>query len=151
MLSSDIEIKNWKVSNLPSDPTSLDNAVIITRSLRFPIIIDPQELAYNWLTKNFSKLKSKEDVNQFKIIKCGEKQSIKTIEKAIEHGYQILYHDVSEKLDNNIDMLLIYKANSIGVETDDETAENEIRFNDRDIPFHQDFKIFITTKISNPN
>jgi len=54
-------------------------------------MIDPQELAFQWLSKLGAKMKSKPDEsNQFKLVKAGDKQSIKTIEKAIEQGWTIL-------------------------------------------------------------
>ena len=59
-----------------------------------------------------------DDSNQFKMIKCGDKQLIKTIEKAIEMGLTVLYYDVAEKLNNNIDLLLVQKSNNIGSTTE---------------------------------
>jgi len=80
------------VNGLPSDKVSCANACVATRSQRIPILIDPQELAYSWLAKMGSKLKPKpDDSNQFKLVKNGDKQSVKTIEKAIEYGWMVLY------------------------------------------------------------
>jgi len=45
ILSDKLEVRNWRVCNLPSDKVSLCNACLATKSIRFPIIIDPQELA----------------------------------------------------------------------------------------------------------
>jgi dynein heavy chain len=95
-----------------------------------------------------NKLKPKpDDSNQFKLVKNGDKQQIKTIEKAIEYGWMVLYYDVSEKLDNNIDMLLVQKSNNIGSTSD----RVEYRFNERDLIMHPDFKMYVCTKISNPH
>jgi len=78
-----------------------------------------------------------DESNQFKSIKAGDKQGLKTIEKAIEFGWTVLYHDVQEKLDNNIDILLMQKANNTG----DNMSSLEYRFNDREIQMHPDFKL----------
>ena len=59
-----------------------------------------------------------DDFNQFKMIKCCDKQLIKTIEKAIEMGLTVLYYDSAEKLNNNIDLLLVQKSNNIGSTTE---------------------------------
>lgn len=59
----------------------------------------------------------------------------------------VLYYDVSEKLDNNIDMLLVQKSNNIGSTSD----RVEYRFNERDLIMHPDFKMQVCTKISNPH
>lgn len=45
VLSDSFEIRNWRIYSLPSDKVSTCNAIIATKSLRVPIIIDPQELA----------------------------------------------------------------------------------------------------------
>jgi len=49
----------------------------------------------------------------------------------------VLYYDVSEKLDNNIDMLLVQKSNNIGSTSD----RVEYMFNERDLIMHPDFKM----------
>jgi len=50
-------------------------------------MIDPQELAFTWISKLGGKMKAKQDEsNTFRLVKAGDKQSIKTIEKAIEFG-----------------------------------------------------------------
>mmetsp|Transcript_28154 Transcript_28154/g.23616 ORF Transcript_28154/g.23616 Transcript_28154/m.23616 type:complete len:111 (+) Transcript_28154:149-481(+) len=92
VLSDTFEIRNWRMYNLPSDKVSTCNAIMATKSLRVPILIDPQELAYSWLCKMGSKMKNKGDgdSSQFKAVKAADKQSIKTIEKAIESGWHIV-------------------------------------------------------------
>ena len=73
------------VNGLLSDKVSIANACLATRSLRIPILIDPQELAYSWLAKMGNRLKPKQnDSNYFKLVKNGDKQQVKTIERAIE-------------------------------------------------------------------
>jgi dynein heavy chain len=34
---------------LPNDPVSIDNAIIMKKSRRFPLLIDPQDQAYIWI------------------------------------------------------------------------------------------------------
>jgi len=45
VMSDNFEIRNWRIYNLPSDKVSTCNAIIATKSMRVPILIDPQELA----------------------------------------------------------------------------------------------------------
>lgn len=92
------------------------------------------------------KNKNDGDSSQFKAVKAADKQSIKSIEKAIESGWGIVYFDCIEKLDNNLDMLLQLISNSIGMNI----ASSEIRFNEREIVMHPDFKLYLCTKIANP-
>jgi len=45
VLSDNFELRAWRIYNLPSDKVSTCNAIMATKSLRVPILIDPQELA----------------------------------------------------------------------------------------------------------
>ena len=36
-----ISIRNWKINGLPSDSVSIDNGIIVQKSKRWPLIIDP--------------------------------------------------------------------------------------------------------------
>jgi len=86
-----METRSWRVCGLPSDKVSGCNAVLATKSLRIPILIDPQELALSWLNKLGTKMKVKNDEsNQFKLLKAGDKMSMKTIEKGVELGWTIV-------------------------------------------------------------
>src|SRR5690606_26987498 len=44
-----IEIREWNIQGLPSDPFSIENAIIIKHSRRWPLFIDPQQQALNWI------------------------------------------------------------------------------------------------------
>lgn len=42
VLADPVEVREWTLAGLPADKLSLDNAIIVTRSRRWPLIIDPQ-------------------------------------------------------------------------------------------------------------
>lgn len=91
IISNSLEIRNWRVNGLPTDKVSCCNACLATKSLRIPIIIDPQELAFAWMSKMGSKMKMKNDEsNQFKMVKAGDKTLTKVVEKALELGWTIV-------------------------------------------------------------
>ena len=48
-ISNQRELKDWEIADLPNDTTFKENAVIIKYGLTFPLIIDPQDQAYNWI------------------------------------------------------------------------------------------------------
>jgi len=50
-MSSQMEIREWAIGGLPSDKVSIDNAIMTTRAHRWPLLIDPQFQALNWLKK----------------------------------------------------------------------------------------------------
>lgn len=141
ILSNSLEVRDWKVYNLPSDKVSICNACLATRSLRYPIIIDPQELAYLWLSKLGNSLKAhQDDSNQFRSVKYGDKKMIKTIAQSMESGWIVLLFDCPEKLDNNIDQLLLQKANSVGIVKAD-NVNDIFTFDGKDIIVHEQFRI----------
>jgi hypothetical protein len=37
-----VEVREWLLAGLPSDGTSIDNSILVTRGKRWPLMIDPQ-------------------------------------------------------------------------------------------------------------
>jgi len=79
-----MEVSTWLLCSLPSDKVSLSNACLATNSIRFPIIIDPQELAFKWIKEIGDRMKPVDDSNLFKALKHGGKDCFKTITKGME-------------------------------------------------------------------
>jgi dynein heavy chain len=63
---------------------------------------------------------------------------------AIANGYVVLIQDVEEALDPSIETIL-------GKQYKEVDGRVLIRFGDQEIDFDRNFKLFITTKIPNPN
>lgn len=60
LLTNDVEISKWTSENLPPDELSIQNGILTTRASRFPLCIDPQQQALNWIKK-------KEEANNLKV------------------------------------------------------------------------------------
>lgn len=43
ILATPVEIRQWNTYGLPRDSVSIENAVLVTRGRRWPLMIDPQE------------------------------------------------------------------------------------------------------------
>lgn len=41
-LASPVEVREWLLAGLPSDGTSIDSSILVTRGKRWPLMIDPQ-------------------------------------------------------------------------------------------------------------
>jgi dynein heavy chain len=42
VLAAPVEVREWNMWGLPSDGVSIDNAILVTRGKRWPLMIDPQ-------------------------------------------------------------------------------------------------------------
>ena len=51
----------WTSEHLPPDELSIQNGILTTRASRFPLCIDPQQQALNWIKK-------REEPNNLKVI-----------------------------------------------------------------------------------
>lgn len=49
VLSNAVELLEWSLQGLPSDTVSVDNGLIVTRGIRRPLIIDPQQQCTRWV------------------------------------------------------------------------------------------------------
>ena len=59
-LTNDVEISRWTSEGLPPDELSIENGILTTQASRYPLCIDPQQQALNWVKK-------KEEMNNLKV------------------------------------------------------------------------------------
>lgn len=135
-LCTPTQIREWNIQGLPSDYFSTENGIIVTQTLRPSLIIDPQLQAVNWI-KNL-------EGDQLIIIDFGMSNYLQRIEYALQNGYSILLQNVGESLDNSINPIL---RRTFIIQHD----KKFINFNDKFIPYHDSFRLYITTKLSNPH
>ncbi|OAF70538.1 hypothetical protein A3Q56_01708 [Intoshia linei] len=137
VMGTPFQIRQWNIEGLPRDRLSTENAIIVTRSRRWPLMIDPQEQAYRWI-------KSRENVNSIKIIKMTDSSFLSTIENCIRVGIPVLIEDIGETIDPAIEPIL-------AKQTYVEGGRMLIRLGDSDIDYDMNFRLYITTKMPNPH
>ncbi|KAL6262835.1 hypothetical protein P5V15_005625, partial [Pogonomyrmex californicus] len=130
-------IREWNTQGLPSDEFSTENGIIVTRGTRWPLVIDPQCQAVKWI-------KNMEGKNSLKVIDFGQVNFMRVLEKAIQFGNPVLLENIGETLDPGLNPIL-QKA---FIKSDDQVI---IRFNDKMITYNEQFRLFMTTKLSNPH
>lgn len=86
MLSTDVEISQWSSEKLPPDELSVQNGILTTKASRFPLCIDPQQQALNWIRKREEK--------HLKVLSFNDKDYLKFLETAIRYGNPVLFQDV---------------------------------------------------------
>ncbi|VDO49605.1 unnamed protein product, partial [Schistosoma margrebowiei] len=131
------EIRQWTIQGLPKDSFSIDNAILVTNSRRWPLFIDPQEQANRWI-------RTMESQNQLKIIKLTDSNLLRILENCIRLGLPLLIEDIAETLDPSLESILLKQTFMSG-------GRLLIRLGDNDIEYNQNFRLYITTKLSNPH
>lgn len=100
VLGNPVQIRNWTINSLPSDTVSIDNATIATRSQRWPLMIDPQTQANKWIRSTYA--------DNLRVVRLTNVSTYsKVIDSALKLGHIVLAEDVLEKIDPNIDNILL--------------------------------------------
>lgn len=51
-LANPVEVREWMLAGLPSDSTSVDNGILVTRGKRWPLMIDPQVIQGHYASRS---------------------------------------------------------------------------------------------------
>ena len=138
VLGDPMLIRQWGIWTLPKDSFSIDNAIILTKSLRWGLIIDPQEQASRWIRH------MEDDKKALKVIKQTDDLFAKTLATAIQLGQPVLIEQVNESLDPLLEPVLLRQTFKQG-------ATTMIRLGSEAIPYHDDFRLYLTSKLPNPH
>ncbi|EFC46212.1 axonemal dynein heavy chain [Naegleria gruberi] len=137
VIADPIGIRDWGMQGLPMDNYSIQNALIVTKTKRWPLLIDPQEQANNWI-------KNMEKGNTLKTLKQSEDNYIKTLESYITTGKPVMVEGLSEKIDPTLQPILskeVFKSKGKLV----------LKMGNSEIDFNPSFKLYLTTKLANPH
>ncbi|TPP46731.1 Dynein heavy chain and region D6 of dynein motor family protein [Leishmania donovani] len=150
LLTNDVAVSQWASDGLPSDALSVQNGILTSAStdytgkgkragkIRFPLCIDPQMQAVRWI-------KRQHQVNtRFETATFSDPDFLKKLEFAIQYGNPFLFENVDEFIDPIIDSVLDPQFRY-------ESGQRLIRIGDKDIPWDDNFKLYLCTKLPNPN
>lgn len=137
ILTDEATIAEWNNQKLPADRVSTENGAILTNSERYSLIIDPQLQGITWL-------KEKEKNNDLQVTRLNNARMVKILEFAIESGQSVLI----ENMENTIDAVIqpVYSRAIIK-----KGKSRYIRMGDKELTLHNNFKLFMHTKLSNPH
>ena len=136
-LGEAILIRKWTMNGLPSDAFSRENGIIIANSSRYPLMIDPQSQANKWIKNN-------EQENNLKVVKQSDSDFQRNLENAVQFGWPLLVESVLEDLDPSLEPVLMKQTFKAGGVLSIKIGENIVEFN-------KNFRIYFTTKLSNPH
>ena len=123
----------WQNCKLPNDNICLENATILQRFNRYPLIIDPAGQATEFIKTFYSK-------KNLSSTTFTDSNFLKLLENALRFGYPILVQDV-EKIDPIMNSLL-------NKEIHKQSGRNLIRIGDQEIDFSLTFNMFMVTRDS---
>jgi dynein heavy chain len=128
-LSDDATVQDWNVKGLPRDTISTENGVMVTRGRRWPLMVDPQGQANNWIKQLQG--------DELKVTDLGSKNFIRLLENAIAFGTPYLLQDVEEELDPAFEPVLSKAIIKIG-------NRQVIRIGDKELDYSNDFKFYMS-------
>merc|ERR1711871_590853 len=132
-----VEIRDWQLHSLPSDPVSVDNAILVTRGKRWPLCIDPQGQAHAWIL-------NMEEQHNMEVTTMSDQNMLRSVENCIRVGKPLLFEDVGEQLDPSIGPVLARATFKQG-------GRLLIHLGDSDIDYDPNFRFYMTTRMPNPH
>jgi dynein heavy chain len=129
-------LRKWISEKLPDDQYSIENAIFLKNSLKWPLIIDPQNQVISWI-------REMEGVS-LKQVKSEDPLLLRTLEQAIRLGQAVLIENVGESLDPLLDSIL-YKHILI------RGAQKIIKLGDVEVEYNDSFRLYLVTSLANPH
>ena len=136
-LVDEATVGDWGVEGLPSDELSVENGIMVTRSKKWPLMIDPQSQGLSWI-------KSREAKNSVKTTQLTEKRFRNHLEDAMAFGTPLLCENVEEEIDPVLDPVLNKEIQRKG-------RNLIIQLSDKECEYSDQFSLFLCTKLANPH
>ena len=137
VLGEPVTMRGWMIEGLPNDNLSIENAIIISKATRWPLMIDPQGQANKWI-------KNKEKQASLEVLKLNDSDYIRKLENSIQFGFPVLLENVGEELDATLEPLLTRSTFKQG-------GSICIKLGDSVIEYNPKFHFYVTTKLRNPH
>ena len=139
-LGDEVAVRNWVIAKLPNDSVSIENAIMLQRSNRWPLMIDPQGQANRWVKL----LEGGNPELPLKVVKQSMPSFVRTIEGALQYGNPVLMENVMETIDPVLEPVLLKQLVYVG-------GSATIKLGDATVDYDPNFKLYLTTKLRNPH
>jgi dynein heavy chain len=131
------EVAGWASEGLPNDPVSVENGTIVTRCTRYPVMIDPQLQGIAWI-------KERESKRNLQVTRLTAKDLINVMERSIQDGHSVLIENMGEQIEPVL-------SNVVGRRLFKKGRTMYVQLGDKEVPFNDEFQLFLHTKLSNPH
>jgi dynein heavy chain len=118
---------------LPADPTSYENAAILTYCLRWPLMVDPQGQGLRWIKNHF--------IDKLVTLRYNSKGYLDRVEASVRRGDILLLECMEENIDSILDPIISRNLIRKG---------KAIKFGDKEIEYHPNFRLIMQTRLANP-
>ncbi|CEM36965.1 unnamed protein product, partial [Vitrella brassicaformis CCMP3155] len=136
-LGEPVKIRAWTMRGLPNDNFSIENGIIMDKSRRWPLCIDPQGQANKWIKKM-------EQPNKLVVAKLSDSDYLRRLEGSIQFGTPVLIENIAEELDPALEPVLLKQ-------TFKKAGTLMIKLGDATIEYSENFRFYLTTKLRNPH
>merc|ERR1719440_1809585 len=130
-------IGDWSMEGLPSDELSVENGIMVTRSQKWPLMIDPQAQGLGWIM-------SREAKNSIKSTQLNDKRFRNHLEDSMAFGTPLIIENVEESIDPVLDPVLNKEIQRKGRNLIIQLADKECEYSDT-------FVLFLCSKLANPH
>eukprot|EP00667_Euglena_gracilis_P000018 EG_transcript_18 len=144
VMTTPSQVQDWRLQGLPSDLTSLENAVVAnactsTKSRRWPLMVDPQGQARRWI------LNLEKDDN-LQVLRTADPLYLRSLELAIRNGLPVMIEDLEETIDPVLEPVLMKQVYHEG---------GRMLLNlggpENAIDYDPHFRLYLVTKVANPH
>ena len=122
------------ISGLPSDSMSTENATILTNSVKWPMMIDPQLQGIKWIKNRYGA--------ELTTMRLGQKGYLDIVENCVTQGKTLLIENIGEEIDAVLDPILGRNLIKKG---------KAIKLGDKEVEYDAKFQLFLHTKLANPH
>ena len=137
-----VKQRQWQLCSLPSDSLSTQNAIMMDKSRRWSLLVDPQGQANRYI-KSMGKDKSF-SANGIDTTKLSDKNFLRTLENGIRLGKWVVLENIAEELDAALEPILLQQKFKLN-------RQDHIKIGDNNVPYDDGFRFFMTTKLPNPH
>ncbi|KAJ7420209.1 hypothetical protein BTVI_22374 [Pitangus sulphuratus] len=134
MLADEAAVAGWHNEGLPADPTSTENAAILSTCERWPLLVDPQLQGIQWIKARYGP--------GLRVLRLGNKGYLDVLERALAAGELVLIENLEESVDPVLGPLLGRETIKKG---------RYIKLGDKECELSPAFHLILHTKLANPH
>ena len=135
-------IGDWNMQGLPTDPLSTQNGILVTKSTRYPLLIDPQGQALSWIVKKESA--NLPNWNGQYLVNLSDPKLKDKLEFTMSDGKSLIIVGVEDEIDPMLDPVLEKQIIKKG-------SKMFINVSDRLMDYDDKFMLYFITRLPNPS